>query len=208
MKRLLIMKHIDFFTFDLVGKFKGMPSHQKIVDEYGVLEEWQQGIVKFVLMLATICIPLLFLFASFLFYSSRASDLERFETYIEDSSIILNQTAQLKEKSLTVFGQPISTEGQLSSRINTILGAVGIEASNVKVNDINIDNQSGTNNITASLEFQDFTDQNFFTFMRRMLFIENFKIKNIHIEKIKENNLLKGKLGIAYYSRVQESDDE
>lgn len=208
MKKFLIMKNIDIFSFDLVEKFKALPMHQKVVDQYNILEEWQQAISKFVLMVLTFLIPLIFLLISYSYYSGKKSELARYESYISDAATITSQTKQLYSKANSVFAQPVTNKGILNSKLSSILGAVGVDAANANITDFNLVEIDGVNEVTATIAFKDLTDNNLFAFMRRLLFIDNYKINTFHIEKFKDNNLLRGELGVGHYSKVQLNEEE
>jgi len=203
-----IMKKVDVLALVLLDKFKEQPVYLKIVDEYNILEEWQQGLVKSILMFLTVSIPLFFVLVSFLFYSSKKAELERYENIIEYSATIIEQSKQMSLNSNATFGADISTEGLLSSRINTISSSTGVDTNSFKISNYDLIEDNGINEVRADLNFSNLSDQNLFSFLRRFIFTEKFKVRSIQIKKDNNSKLLNGIIGMAYFSKISVSDDE
>jgi hypothetical protein len=201
------MKSLDLFLLDQIDKMKESTSYQKMLDTFSSSEESIQFIIKYVLMILTVIIPLSLGFFIYLYSSSLRSDLTVKEDIIKSSSKIIAQTQDVQKMSRTIFGQNLSSQNQLQSKISNTLSSSGIDSSKVLISNFNLDEGDSLNEMTADLKFNSFSSENFYGFINNLVLINKIRIDEIDVNKNKGTNLLDGTLSISYHSKVDSEDE-
>ncbi len=203
-----IMQSIDEAMLKQVEILKESSFYQNASESYTQLEEWQQSIANGALMLVTIGLPLLFTLIFYSIYASYMNKLENTQQINTLASTIIGQTSQLQSQSGRMFGAEIKSEGELKTKLNSALTSVGIDGTKVRVADFFTDERSGISELSAKVHFQDFSSANIYAFIQRLFIAENYKLREISIEKNSNNQLLNGTLDISYFSKITLEEDE
>lgn len=196
-----IMRPIDEAVLNGLDKIKELPQYQKVQDQYNLLEDHEQTIVNTALMFLTILIPLLLTLVFYFFYSSTNTKLNSLEEVIQNASAIISKTQQINEKKRTVLGQSINTEGQLKNIINSSLRITGIEPTKIIINNFDLYDNAGINEVSATLQFKDLSNINVYSLFKSLIIDKKFKAKSINIEKDLKSELLNGSLNLIVFSK-------
>ncbi len=202
MKSLNIMKNIDNSILNIVEKFKGTSEFQKVTDKYNLLEEHHQSIFTAILMVITITLPLIIVLVSYIFYSGVKSKVELNEQMIEAASSIIAKTRQLKIETNDLLGRPITTESILKNQISSSLSSAGIDTSNITISQFNLYENSGVNEVNASLQFKGLSSQNVYSLFEKIFIQGRYKARTINIEKSAQSQLLEGLIELSHYSKA------
>lgn len=208
MKNLNFMRSIDELLLSQLEKFKETAQYQKVLDQYNLLEEWEQSIANAVLMAVTILLPLIFILIFYSFFSSVKNDVTIKEQIVTTASSIIAESSQVRSKSNQVFGQEIPTENILKNRISSSLSSAGIDSAKVKVSNFDLTENAGINELNAQIQFNGFSSVNIYAFIKSLLVTGKYKVREVLVEKNINTNLLDGKFDLSYYSKVVINDNE
>ncbi len=202
MKSLNIMKNIDNSILNIVDKIKATTEFQKMTDKYNLLEDNHQNIFTAVLMIITITLPLLIVLISYIFYSGVKTKVDLNEQMIEAASSIIAKTRQLKIETNDLLGRPITTESMLKNQISSSLSSAGINTSNITISQFNLFENSGVNEVSASLQFKGLSSQNVYSLFEKIFIQGRYKARTINIEKNAQSQLLEGLIELSHYSKA------
>lgn len=196
-----IMKSIDLAIIEQINKAKESPQYQTLQDQYDLLEDNMQTVVKYGLFVIASGIPIIIVLISFTFYSLKSSELDTHELIISKASEIIAKSSQIDDVGKDLFGRPIPTEAFLKNQMTSILGRVAIDPQKVIISDFNKDETAGISEISTSLQFNDISSTNFYSLIESLSVTKKFKIKTINLEKNEQSQLLKGKIELLLYSK-------
>ncbi len=196
------MKTLDEEVLKQIEELRTHAKFQNISDTYNQLEEIQQTIIKSIMMVLSIGLPSLLVIISYMLYSGAVNELNTTEKIIHSASRIIGQVGDLNSQSAQVFGNEISTEGQLKTKLNMLLNMVGVDGNKVKVSDFTPIETSGISEATATIQVQNFSSKDFYQFVQRLFVTDKFKLRSFHIEKNPQNQLLAGSFDISHFSKT------
>lgn len=196
------LKVLDKIILEQIEQFKESNLAQKLVEQYNIREDHQQKYINFALMIFTIILPLLVCLIFFFIANSASHELALKQEIIEKSSKIVAQKAQMQDYTSKVFGGDVSSGASFKSKISSLLNMKGVDTSKIQINDYDSIESGGIVNSQAKLKFTGFSDQNLFASVNALFIRENFKLKDIFIEKNPNTKLLDGEFTVLYYSKV------
>lgn len=201
------MKSIDEALLVQVEKLKDAPLFQKIIEKYNSLEELEHIIANAILMFVTVLIPVIFTLIFYIFFNTQKNELILNESIINSASKIISQSMELKKQKQKTFGREITTQSGLKSMISGVLSSAGIDTAKVTIDNFEIFETAGINEINATIQFKELSSNNVFALLQNLILTKKFKAKNINIEKNLKISLLSGSIDVIYFSKSA-SDNE
>lgn len=194
------MEKIDQFVDEKMGQLTETSEFQNYTETYNGLEDWQQDIVKYVMMAIAILLPLLISLIFYSFYSSAKSELETYEEIIYTANQITGkQSAILVANSM--FSSPIGNQRALEAKFTSL----GVDSSNLRVEagSFNLIELGSVNEVNADVAFQNLSSKSLYDLIEKMTFTAKMKVREINIKKDPNSNLLKGIFSISHYSKAE-----
>jgi hypothetical protein len=204
---LTIMKSMDEFVLIQIDRLKESPQFQKILDKYSSLEESEHMITNIILMILTVVIPFIFIIVFYVILSSQTSELAQNEKIINSASKIIAQSMELKNQKAKTFGREITDQASLKSMISGVLSSSGIDTAKVTINNFEIFDTAGINEVNATVQFKELSSSNVFSLLQNLILTNKFKAKNINIEKDLKIQLLNGSIDVVYFSKSTSNNE-
>jgi hypothetical protein len=196
-----IMKTMDEFVLTQIEKLKESPQFHKVVDKYNSLEESEHTIANAILMGITIIVPFIFIIIFYAIFNSQNSILTQNEAIIHSASKIIAQSKELKSQKSQTFGREVTTQSSLKSMISGVLSSSGIDTSKVTIDNFEIFETAGINEVNATVQFKELSSHNVYALLQNLILTNKFKAKNINIEKNRKIQLLNGSIDVIYFSK-------
>ena len=203
MKQVQIMKKLDTLLFSKLDELKSSVQYQKISDQYSVLDENVQDLIKGLLFLVIFLIP----FTVFgIFHLSNSSARQAVETKEEliilAQKLVSRQSAITREERQLMSAQFIDSQSQLKNKITTTLSNNGIDVSNIDLTGFDTEELEGLiTKASANLNFTSMSSRDFFKMLNVLVSREKIKFEQINVKKSQSTGLLNGSLLIQYFSK-------
>ncbi len=191
---------IDDFIFKKLDMLKNEGVFQKFNDTLSMLDEAQQKLIAQITTFGLILLPFIFVAVLWWGNSQTKKSIEIKKQIIEQIALFEgNQQALNNISSSYLSPSAIIGRDDLDNKIRNIMSQNAIDQEKVSIKDFQVASTSGAvAKIEAEISFKDFGTSDFSSFMRSMVESERFKILSINMTKIKETNLLQGKMKLMH----------
>lgn len=200
-----LLKRLDTLLFTRLDEFKKTPGYAKLLESYAALEETQQTIAKWVMLGATLIIPLLLVSIMWWQNSKVESDLEMRIALVERMQQIIAQNGEIGNLTSTIASpNALTSDSDLTSRLSSSLSASGIDISKIQVN--NFASDSVTPDLTkseADFRFEGLSTEQLVSVFTALLQRERFRISSVQITRNDASNLLDGNFHGVHFGAVQ-----
>ena len=203
MKKIKILKNIDFFLFKQADALIENSEFNKISEAYSSQEDKVQEIIKVILMVLSIGIPLLIIFIFFNINSAKRSQIQIKEDLIETANLLIQKKSLLtSEERRTLSAKYLDSQKGLKSTIKSSLSLISIESTKVQVSDFQSEDLEGLiTKLSAKLSFKGLTSEGIMAFFNNLNAKLRIKMDEISIRKNEATNSLDGVMTIHYYSK-------
>ena len=203
MKKIKILKNIDFFLFKQADALIENSEFNKISEDYSSQEDKVQEIIKVILMVLSIGIPLLIIFIFFNINSAKRSQIQIKEDLIETANLLIQKKSLLtSEERRTLSAKYLDSQKGLKSTIKSSLSLISIESTKVQVSDFQSEDLEGLiTKLSAKLSFKGLTSEGIMAFFNNLNAKLRIKMDEISIRKNEATNSLDGVMTIHYYSK-------
>lgn len=205
-----IFKKVDREVFTRIDKFKQTPGYNNIQDFYNGLEEEQQKVFKFGVILATFLIPALLI--SFFLWRNNAlkEDLATRISLINKANEIIGQKQSLRDVSPNILSDnPIDGASMMSSRLSNLLSSMAVDLSKIQVSNYTGEMTSGTiMRSEADFAFTNLSTDELMNIFTNMIQREKFRIQSVSVSRNADTNLLKGQFHAIHFSNATPSVEE
>lgn len=203
-----VMKSIDTLLNKEILKLQDNENFEKISNSFSMLEDKEQKIIKLLLVFFVIAAPLLFVF---IFKSSNNSLLEELkikEELILKANTLVRSKSDLKISNRTLLGNDfVESESLLKTKISGMLNISGIDASKVKISNIQINPEVNLlTSIKADIKFDSLDNKDFFNFIKNLSDKLRIRVDELSVQKNTKSNLLDGILTIQYLSKADPNE--
>lgn len=208
--KMPLFKKIDRNIFERLDKFKQTSNYNNLQDFYNSMEEEQQKLFKFLVIILIFLLPSMFL--GFIWWQNNTlkEDLNLRISLISKANEIIGQNQGLREVSPRILSSnPIDSEGMMTSRLSNILSTMNIDLAKIQVSGFASESISTqVMKAEADFAFNNFSTDELMNALTSMIQTEKFRIQAIDIKRNAETNLLQGKFHAIHYSSVSPTQEE
>lgn len=208
--RTPLFKRMDQALFTQVDEFKKTPAYAGLVEFYAGLEDEKQKLLKWVLLAATVLVPLI-LFAVLWLQNSRLdAELNARIALVARMQQIITQNSEVGGLASRIAAPSAYTsEDDLTGRVSGALNASGIEISKVRISGFTSDAVSPLlTRAEADFKFEGLTTDQMVGMFTMLLQRERFRISSVQIQRNAGSNLLDGTFHAVHFGETQLLDDE
>jgi hypothetical protein len=208
--KLPYLKQMDRSIFEQIDKFKTTPNYTVLTDFYNNLEEEQQKLFKFGVLLATIVIPVMLL--SFLWWQNQSvrADLELRTQIMNKAQQIIGEARGVTSISPQIISQsPIDSEEMLTSRVSNAVAGSGMDTSKISRGEFVTTNISPKIFQTeAVLNFTNVSTDELMNVFTNLIRKEKMRISEVTINRNQDTGLLFGNFRVIHLATIQPTEGE
>lgn len=205
-----VFKKIDRAVFERIDKFKLTPGYNNIQDFYNGLEEEQQKVFKFAVIVAMLLIPAMLL--SFIWWQNNSlrEDMATRVALINKANEIIGQKQSLRDVSPMILSDnPIDGASMMTSRLSNLLSSMAIDLSKIQVSNYEGTMTSGTiMRSEADFQFSNVSTDELMNIFTALIQREKFRIQSVNISRNADTNLLKGQFHAIHLGNAQNVEEE
>jgi hypothetical protein len=199
------LKKMDRAIFEQIDKFKTTPNYTVLTDFYNGLEEEQQKVLKFGVLVTTLLVP--FLLISFLVWQNGniRTDLDIRTQIMNKAQQIIGESRGVTAISPEIISQnPIDSEEMLTSRISNAVAGQGVDTNKISRGEFS------TNNISekifqteAVLNFANMSTDELVNVFVGIIQREKMRISEVTINRNADTGLLGGNFRVIHLATIQ-----
>lgn len=200
-----LLRRLDTLLFTQLDEFRKTPGYAKILEAYAGLEEDQQKLAKWAMLLTTVLVPLFLVGLMWLQNASVEKDLNMRIALVERMQQIISQNGEIGGLTNAIASPTaLTSDSDLSSRLSSSLSVSGVDVSKIQVN--NFVSESVTTDLAkaeADFRFEGLSTEQLVSVFTALLQRERFRISSVQITRNDENNLLDGNFHGVHFGAVQ-----
>jgi hypothetical protein len=209
-KGLQILKKLDSALFVKLDQLQTKSEYNRFIEFYSNLDDNQQVIAKWSLLIFSFSLPLLIVFIFWIGNSSLHSDYEARLELIDTMQEIIAQNSEVGGiTAMLASANAINSESELQTRMSQVLTRGGIDLNKIKVSNFSLENVSdGLTRSEADVKFENISTDQLVSLFTFLIQTEKFKISSVEISRNAQTNFLDGVFHAIHYGQVLTQEDE
>lgn len=209
-ERIPLLKKLDLLIFKKLDEFKNTANYAQLVDFYSNLEEEQQKLMKWLLLISTAVIPLAFILFFLSQNSTLQDNLDKRVDLVHTMQQIISQNSEIGGLSGSISApNAIESEAALQTRLSNVLSSAGVDLGKIRINNFSSENLSESLlRSEADYRFDGLSTEQLMTLFTALMQREKLKISSVNINRNNKSNLLDGTFHGIHFGQIAITEED
>lgn len=192
-EKISLLKRIDLYLFAKIDVLKQTQEATKTLELFSNLDEEQQKVTKWLMLVGVIFVPFILVFMLWLQNYSLSGDLDMRKKIAIKAQDILAENQQVQDVSQTMLSATgLMDQADLTNRLSTILPGVGVNLSKINISSFDSQNVDQLIKSDVDFKFDNLSNEELVSLFTALISREKFHISSVEIKRNDKSNLVEG----------------